>query len=72
MNTIIVHPDSEEKWKALKAFLKALNIPFELPPASKEKPYNNEFVNMVLEAEKDIKKGKGTKMSSKDFDNLWK
>jgi hypothetical protein len=70
MNTIIVHPDSEEKWKALKAFMTALNIPFELP--SKEKPYNKDFVTTILEAEKDIKKGKGTKMASKDIDNLWK
>jgi len=71
MNTIIVHTDSEEKWKALKAFMKALNIQFELP-ATKETPYKQEFVNMVLEAEKDIKKGKGKKVSSKEFDNLWK
>lgn len=72
MNTVIVHTDSEEKWKALKAFMKALNIQFEQPAATKGKPYKTEFVTMVLEAEKDIKKGKGTKVSSKEFDNLWR
>ena len=55
--------------EAVKAFMKALKIKFEM---SKEKPYNPEFVNMVLEAEKEIKQGKGLKVTSEGFDDLWK
>ncbi len=55
--------------EAVKAFMKALKIKFEI---SKDKPYNPEFVNMVLEAEKEIKQGKGLKVTSDGFDDLWK
>ena len=30
-----------------------------------------DFVNMVLQAEDGIKNGKGKKVSSEEFDNLW-
>ena len=39
---------------------------------SKERFYNKDFVNMVLQAESGIKRGKGKKVSSEEFDNLWK
>ena len=55
--------------EALKAVMKALKINFEL---STEKPYNSEFVEMVLESEQEIKQGKGLKVSSREFDDLWK
>jgi hypothetical protein len=37
-----------------------------------EKPYDPEFVNMVMEADDEIKKGKGIKVTSSEFDELWK
>lgn len=49
--------------------MKALKVKFEI---SKEKPYKAEFVDMVLKAEKEIKQGKGSKVSSEGFDDLWK
>jgi hypothetical protein len=49
--------------------MRALKIKFEI---STEKPYNPEFVNMVLEAEQEIKKGKGLAVTSEGFDDLWK
>jgi hypothetical protein len=53
----------------LKAFFETFKIKFEV---TKEKPYNKEFVNMVLQADDSIKKGKGKKISSEEFDNLWR
>ncbi len=67
---IIAHPASADKYEALKAILKALKIKFEIP--KKKSPYNPEFVKMILEAEQEIKDGKGLKVTSKEFDNLWK
>ena len=69
-NVFIAHPTNTDQINALKALVKALKIKFEV--AKCEKPYNPDFVNMVLDAEKEIKKGKGLKVSSKGFDNLWK
>lgn len=57
------------KIKAIKAFMKALEIKFEV---SKDLPYNPEFVTKVLAAEQEIKQGKGLKVTSEGFDNLWR
>ena len=55
--------------EAVKAFMKALKIKFEI---SKDQPYDPEFVNKILEAEQEIKQGKGLKVTSDGFDDLWK
>jgi hypothetical protein len=55
--------------EAIKAFMKALKIKFEV---SKDQPYGSEFVNKILEAEQEIKQGKGLKVTSEGFDDLWK
>ena len=68
--TFIVHAVNTEQENALKAFLKALGIKFET--TTSKSPYNKEFVDMVLQAEEGVKKGKGRKVSSEEFDNLWK
>ncbi len=65
MGTLIVHPDNEEQLTAVKAVLNALKITFE----EEESPYNPEFVKMILQAEEDIKNGKGVKIRTED---LWK
>jgi hypothetical protein len=64
-----IQTNDSSQVEALKAFLKALKIKFEF---NTEKPYNTDFVNMVLEADKEIKAGKGTKLTAKEFDDLWK
>ncbi|MGB3342596.1 MAG: DUF2683 family protein [Aequorivita sp.] len=51
----IVHPQTLEQVEALKAFMKALKIKFEV---SKEENYNPEFVKKILESKKDIRDGK--------------
>jgi len=68
-STLVVHPVNLEQENVLKAFFKTFKIQFEV---TKENPYNEDFVNMVLQAENDIKQGKGKKVTSEEFDNLWK
>lgn len=69
METLIAHPNNNEQLKALKAFMQALEIKFE---TTKEKPYNSEFVDMILQADKDFEKGKGIKMTANEFKALCK
>ncbi len=64
MGTLIVHPDNEEQLTAVKAVLNALKVTFE-----EESPYNPEFVAEIIQAEEDIKNGKGVKIRTED---LWK
>ena len=67
--TFIVHTVDAEQEDVLKAFFNLLKIKFEI---KEERPYNKDFVNMVMQAEAGIKHGKGKKVSSEEFDNLWK
>jgi hypothetical protein len=67
--TFIVHAVSTEQEDTLKAFFNALKIRFEV---AEESSYNAEFVDMILQAEDSIRSGKGKKVSSEEFDNLWK
>lgn len=66
---IIAHPASADKFEALKAFMKALKIKFEI---SKEAPCNPEFTAKILQGDKDIKAGKGRKITLDELDKLWK
>jgi len=68
-HTLIVHPLDINQENVLRAFFETFKIKFEV---TKEKPYNQDFVNMVLQAENGIKQGKGKKVTSEEFDNLWK
>jgi len=65
MGTLIVHPESEEKLLALKAFMKALKIRFE----EEKSPYNPEFVKKIKRSEEDFKAGKYKAIKTED---LWK
>ena len=55
--------------QALKAFMKALKIKFEL---SKEASYDPDFVAMIKKGDKQLADGKGIKMSISDFKELCK
>ncbi|ANI88922.1 hypothetical protein A9P82_06210 [Arachidicoccus ginsenosidimutans] len=66
METILIHTENQEQSKAVKAFMKALNIKFE---TKKEKGYNPEFVRKILEGQKEIEEGRGIKIALED---LWK
>jgi hypothetical protein len=65
MKRLIVKPDTKEKLTALKAFLKALKIPFE----EAKSPYPAEFVAKIKQGEKDISTGKAKHIS---LDEIWK
>ncbi len=54
---------------ALKAFMKALKIKFEL---ESDEPYNPEFVEMIKKGEKDLEEGKGVKITIDELNALWK
>ncbi|MCK9270944.1 MAG: hypothetical protein RBR40_14300 [Tenuifilaceae bacterium] len=49
MEVLTIHPENNEQLEAVKAVLKALKIPF----VKRESPYDQGFINKVLEAEKD-------------------
>ena len=63
-NTFIIQPETEAQENALKAFIKALKIKFEV---SKEKPYDPEFVGKVDESRKQAKEGKTTRVEKDDL-----
>ena len=84
--TITAHTANNTQILAIKAFMKALKIKFEVSKeiakeiakeatenvAKKateetESPYDPEFVKKILQADKDIAEGKGTKMSVDEF-----
>jgi hypothetical protein len=63
----IAHPKTDEESKALKAFLQALKIEFEIPG---DKKYNAEFVKKVLESRQQAKDGKVTRIKKKTLKSL--
>ncbi|MES2448706.1 MAG: DUF2683 family protein [Bacteroidota bacterium] len=65
METLIVHPENKAQLNAIKQVLKAMKISFE----KKEKSYNPEFVEKILQGDQDFKEGKFKKI---DLENLWK
>ena len=70
MSTIVVHTETEEQEKAVKAALESLQVSFE--EELDETEYINsspEMVARIKQAEKDIAAGKGVKV---DINNLWK
>jgi hypothetical protein len=69
MIELFVQAVNAEQENVLKAFFNALKIKFEVKG---ERPYDKDFVDMVLQAEDGIINGKGKKVSSEEFDNLWK
>lgn len=66
-STVIIHTENKEQENALKAFAKALKMKFEV---AKDKPYDPEFVDKILQGDKDITDGKGIKMSADEFKAL--
>lgn len=71
METITVHPKNKEQFTVIEAFLKALKVPFEKDDI-KESPYNPEFVEKILQGDKDMKEGKGKKVTIEELNALWK
>lgn len=63
-NTFIIRPETIEQENALKAFIKALKIKFEV---SKEKPYDPDFVAKIKESRQQVKEGQTTRVEKEDI-----
>jgi hypothetical protein len=63
-NIFIAHPKTTEQVNALKAFMQALKIKFEV---SKEESYNVEFVAKIKESREQYKKGEFISVEKKDI-----
>ena len=63
METIIVHPQTEDKLQALKTFLKEQNIEFE------KSSYDPEFVKKIQQGDIDFANGNYKKIN---LDDIWK
>lgn len=61
---IIAHPKTSEQVSALKAFMQALNIKFEV---AKEDPYNPDFVEKIKESKKQIDQGNFTEVKKENL-----
>jgi hypothetical protein len=68
-NIFIAHPTTSEQVDALKAFVKALKIKFEI---ANEKTYDTELVVKIEKGRQDFAEGKGTIMSIDQLNDLWK
>lgn len=66
METLRIHPNSEEELIALKGLLKVMKINFEKEETD---TYDPQFVEKIKRGEKAMQDGKGVKV---DMDNLWK
>jgi hypothetical protein len=68
MNTIIAHPTTTDKVEALKAFLQALKISFEINPTDTYKP---EFVAKIQKSKQQLLDGNVIKLNTEsDIKNL--
>ena len=65
----IAHPQTNEQVIALKAFMQALKIKFEV---TEEDNYNTEFVAKIQKARQDYKDGKGKVYTSNQLYAVWK
>jgi hypothetical protein len=60
----IAHPQTSEQVSALKAFMQALKIKFEV---SKKGRYNPDFVEKILESKEQAKNGKVTRVKKENL-----
>ena len=65
---IILKNVKKKDFPVLKSLAKSLG--FEID--KKKKPYNPEFVKEILDAEKSIKEGRGTRMTMEELKELCK
>lgn len=61
---LIAHPQTNEQVSALKAFMNALNIEFEVANVDS---YNPTFVKKIIDSKKQISEGKYTDVARKDI-----
>ncbi|MEO7174314.1 MAG: DUF2683 family protein [Saprospiraceae bacterium] len=64
---LIVHPQTSEQVTALKAFMQALKIKFEI---SNVEIYNQEFLKKIEESREQVKEGKVTRIKKEDLQSF--
>ena len=57
MDTIIIEPQDSATTNKIKDFLKELGIEYKTKKKKKDKPYNPEFVKMILERSQSARQG---------------
>jgi len=73
MDIYIAQPNTNEQAKALKAFMKALDIDFKISKNDeRENSYNPEFVAKILKSKQDFLDGKGTTLTIDELKALCK
>lgn len=72
METISIkaYTNDASQIEAIKAFMEALKIKFELE--KEESPYRPEFVEKIRQGDEDIKNGRGKHVTLEELDALWK
>lgn len=63
-NIFIAHPQTSEQVSALKAFMQALKIKFEV---AKEDTYNPDFVEKIMESKRQIAQGNFTEVKQENL-----
>ena len=66
-NIIIVHPQTDDQMNAIKAFMKALKIKFEV---AKENSYNPDFVAKIEKSKKEFENDDFTRVEKNDLKNF--
>lgn len=70
---ITAYTEDASQIEAIKAVFKAFKIKYKISKVQKEEsPYNPEFIAMIKQGEKDLKNGKGIKMTMDELENLCK
>ena len=62
-HTFIIHPSTPEQETALKAFVKALKIKFEVSKTA----YNPQFIEKIKKSEKEIEQGQFKHVQKEDL-----
>jgi len=63
-NIFIVHPENSEQVNALKAFIKALNMKFEI---ASESHYNPDFVAKIKKSREEFQSGNFVSVEKEDL-----
>jgi hypothetical protein len=61
-NVLVAHPKDKAQTNALKAFMEALQIKFEV-----EQPYNKAFVDKIKKSKKQVQEGKYITLTKKQI-----
>jgi len=70
---ITAYTEDASQIEAIKAVIKAFKIKYTISKAEEvESPYNPDFVAMIKQGEKDLKNGKGIKMTLDELEKLCK